>query len=118
MSFLTLTIVKGYPMRYLITLTAFLALAVACVAGEPPRAYVVAVPTACICGDGCKCKPGVCPAQCPVASPVPSAFTRVCDASGCRIVSTSASVSTLAVTGQVMTYRTARTGLFARIRNR
>lgn len=32
-----------------------------------PPAFVVTDRTGCYCGDSCKCKPGECPAKCPVA---------------------------------------------------
>lgn len=79
-------------MRFLLT-TALLTLASTAQAAAPqfplpPQAP--AVDPLCSCGDNCKCKPGTCPGGCPVAfpapPPAPPAYTRVCDASGCRII--------------------------------
>ena len=34
--------------------------------------YPLAFRPACVCGDSCKCKPGECPAKCPIQSAAPS----------------------------------------------
>jgi len=41
----------------------------------PPGYTVVNKSPACICGDSCKCKPGVCPGKCPVEAPAPRPTT-------------------------------------------
>jgi hypothetical protein len=61
--------------RYLLTAIA-LALATDLYAADPPAAQVTpayspAAKPGCICGDDCKCKPGVCPNKCPVAAADP-----------------------------------------------
>ena len=56
-------------MRYLLILASAVTLTLTGFAAEPPRAWTESPPPkvkACICGDGCTCRPGVCPKGCPL----------------------------------------------------
>lgn len=97
-------------MRYM-TAILFVMAASASSFGAAPKPPQYPTPLPCDCGDSCKCTPAKscgCPAL-PAPPPAPPAFTKVCDASGCRLVPQSSTVGVgfaeVAALGQLQAYR-------------